>query len=75
MARAYQARLLSPLVSQELPSFLTRWSRQDLTLIRDLIEAGKIAPVIDSTYPLSDAAAAMRHLEQGHARGKIVITV
>ncbi len=75
MARVYQARLLSPLVSQKLPSFLTRWSSQDLTLIRDLIEAGKITPVIDSTYPLSEAAAAMRHLEQGHARGKIVITV
>jgi NADPH:quinone reductase-like Zn-dependent oxidoreductase len=75
MARVYQARLLSPLVSQKLPSFLTRWSSQDLTLIRDLIEAGKITPVIDSTYPLSEAGAAMRHLEQGHARGKIVITV
>jgi NADPH:quinone reductase-like Zn-dependent oxidoreductase len=75
LARAYQARLLSPLVSQELPPFLTRWSSQDLNLIRDLIEAGKIAPVIDRTYPLSEAAAAMRHLEEGHARGKIVITV
>ncbi len=75
LARAYRARLLSPFVSQRLPPFLTRWSRQDLTLLRDLIEAGKIAPVIDRTYPLCEAAEAMRHLEHGHARGKIVITV
>jgi NADPH:quinone reductase-like Zn-dependent oxidoreductase len=75
MVRAYQARLLSPLVSQRLLSFLTRWNRDDLTLLRDLIEAGRIAPVIDRTYALREAAEAMRYLEHGHARGKIVIRV
>ena len=75
LARAWHARLLAPLVSQRLPPFLTRWDRQDLTFLKDLTEAGKITPVIDRTYPLSQAAEAMRHLETGHARGKIVITV
>ena len=44
-------------------------------LRRDLIEAGQIVPVIDRTYALGEAAEAMRYLEHGHARGKIVITV
>jgi NADPH:quinone reductase-like Zn-dependent oxidoreductase len=43
--------------------------------VKDLIEAGKVTPVIDRTYPLSEAAEAMRYLEAGHARGKIVIRV
>ena len=43
--------------------------------MKDLIEAGKVTPVIDRTYPLSEAAEAMRYLEAGHARGKIVIRV
>jgi NADPH:quinone reductase-like Zn-dependent oxidoreductase len=75
LARAWKARLVSPFVSQRLPPFITRWSRQDLTLVKDLIEAGQIAPVIGRTYPLSEAAEAMRHLEEGHTRGKIVITL
>jgi NADPH:quinone reductase-like Zn-dependent oxidoreductase len=74
LARVYQARLLSPLVSQRFPPFLTRWNRQDLALLRDLIEAGEIVPVIDRAYRLGEAAQALRYLEQGHARGKIVIT-
>jgi NADPH:quinone reductase-like Zn-dependent oxidoreductase len=75
LARAWKARLLSPFVSQQLPSFITRWNRQDLTLLKDLIEAGEITPMIDRAYPLGEAAAALRYLEGGHARGKIVITL
>jgi NADPH:quinone reductase-like Zn-dependent oxidoreductase len=45
-----------------------------LTFLRELLEDGKIAATIDRTYPLSDAAAAFRHLGSGHARGKVVIT-
>jgi len=67
--------VLSPLVRQRLRPFLTRWSKQDLQVVKDLIEAGNLTPVIDRTYPLSAAPEAMRHLEAGHARGKIVITV
>jgi len=75
LGRANKARALSPFVSQRLHPFLTKWSRQDLNLVKELIEAGKVTPVIDRTYPLSQAPEAIRHLEGGHARGKIVITV
>ena len=50
-------------------------TREDLIVLTELVEAGKITPVIDRTYPLSETAAAMRYLEEGHARGKVVITV
>ena len=75
LGRASKARLLSPFVGQRLLPFLTRWSRQDLQVVKDLIEAGKVTPVIDRTYPLTEASEAMRYLEVGHARGKIVIRV
>ncbi len=75
LARQYRARLLSPLVSQTLRKFHTTWNRQDLQVLTDLIESGNITPVIDRTYPLSATAEAMRYLETGHARGKIVINV
>lgn len=69
------ARLLSPLVSQTLRTFHTSWNRQDLQLLKDLIESGKVTPVIDRTYPLNATGEAMRYLEAGHARGKIVISM
>jgi NADPH:quinone reductase-like Zn-dependent oxidoreductase len=50
-------------------------SHDDLEMLTGLIEAGKVTPVIDRTYPLAEAPAAMGYLEEGHARGKIVITV
>jgi NADPH:quinone reductase-like Zn-dependent oxidoreductase len=75
LGRANKARVLSPLVSQRLRPFLTRWNKQDMHLVKELIEAGKVTPVIDRTYPLSEAPEAMRYLEAGHARGKIVIRV
>jgi NADPH:quinone reductase-like Zn-dependent oxidoreductase len=53
-----------------LPPFLTKWNRQDLHVVKDLIEAGKVTPVIDRTYPLSEAREAMRHLEEGQAPGE-----
>jgi NADPH:quinone reductase-like Zn-dependent oxidoreductase len=56
-------------------SKLATQNHQDLIVLTELIEAGKITPVIDRTYPLSEASKAIRYLEQGHARGKIVITV
>jgi len=48
-------------------------NQQDLLVIKDLLEAGKVVPVIDQTYPLNQTAAAIRHLETGHARGKVII--
>jgi NADPH:quinone reductase-like Zn-dependent oxidoreductase len=75
LGRENKVRVLSPFVSQRLQPFLTKWNRQDLHVLKELIEAGKVTPVIDRTYPLSEAPEAIRYLEGGHARGKVVITV
>ena len=74
LRRPVQMVLLSPMVSQTMAPFLARQSRDDLVVLRELLEAGKVIPVIDRAYPLSEAAEAIRYLEEGHARGKIVIT-
>jgi NADPH:quinone reductase-like Zn-dependent oxidoreductase len=73
--RNVRAYLLSPFVSQKLVAFIARQRRADLLTLRDLIESGAVTPAIDRAYPLSEAPAAIRRLADGHARGKIVITV
>ncbi len=75
MGRMIKTRILSPFVSQRLVGFIARVESQDLNVLRELAEAGKLAPVIDRTYPLSEAADAIRYAETGHARGKVVIRV
>jgi NADPH:quinone reductase-like Zn-dependent oxidoreductase len=65
--------LLSPFVSQNLFMFLTRRNKGDLTTLRELMETGKVTPVIDRRYTLSEVPEAIRYLEEGHARGKVVI--
>jgi NADPH:quinone reductase-like Zn-dependent oxidoreductase len=75
LGRSVRMALLSPAVSQRMVSFLAHQKKDDLAVLRDLLEAGKITPVIDRTYPLSAAAEAIGYLEKGHARGKVVITV
>jgi NADPH:quinone reductase-like Zn-dependent oxidoreductase len=55
--------------------FVTQPDRKSLETLRDLLEAGKITPVIDRTYPLGELPAALTYLEAGHARGKVVVTV
>lgn len=74
-ARGVKIVLLSPLVSQRLTVFLAQQRREDLAFLRDLIEAGKLTPVIDKTYPLTAVAEAVAHLETGHAKGKVVISM
>jgi len=69
-----KATLLSPFVSQKMVPVNDK-PNQDLDYLKGQIEAGRITPVIDTTYPLSKAADAMRYLEAGHARGKVVVTV
>jgi NADPH:quinone reductase-like Zn-dependent oxidoreductase len=54
---------------------LAKPSQKDLTIVRDLMEEGKATPVIDKRYRLSEVPAAIRYLEEGHARGKVVITL
>lgn len=61
--------------SQRFTSFLTRPRREDLIALTELVEAGAVTPVIERTYPLREAAEAVRHLAGGHAQGKTVITV
>jgi NADPH:quinone reductase-like Zn-dependent oxidoreductase len=73
--RIIKALMLAPFVRQRLVAFVAKQSGEDLRVLKELIEAGTVTPVIDRTYPLSDVPEAIRHLEQGHARGKIVITV
>jgi NADPH:quinone reductase-like Zn-dependent oxidoreductase len=62
-------------VAQKLGTFVSRENHKDMIVLKELIEAGKITPVIDRTYPLAEAAQAIRYVEQGRARGKVVITV
>ena len=73
--RNLQASLLSPLVSQKLVAFIARQRRADLMHLSDLIESGAVNPALDRTYPLSQAAAAVRYVAEGRARGKVVLSV
>lgn len=67
--------LLNPFSSQALRFFIAKPRRGDLDYLRELLAAGTITPVIDRTFPLSETAAAIAYLEQGHARGKVVVTM
>ncbi|MDH3226345.1 MAG: NAD(P)-dependent alcohol dehydrogenase [Thermoleophilia bacterium] len=73
--RWIRALALSPFVRQRLRMFIAEPRKDDLLVLKELIEAGKLTPVIDSTYTLSEVPEAIRYLEEGHARGKTVITV
>jgi NADPH:quinone reductase-like Zn-dependent oxidoreductase len=79
MAQMFQALLLGPLISltggKRMVSLAAHANQRDLAFIAELFEAGKLKPVIDRRYPLNEAAEAIRYLEEGHARGKIVINV
>jgi NADPH:quinone reductase-like Zn-dependent oxidoreductase len=74
MARPIKALILSPFVSQKFGMMLAELNHNDLAFLGDLMQSGKVKPVIDRTYKLSDLADAIRYVEQGHARGKVVIT-
>jgi NADPH:quinone reductase-like Zn-dependent oxidoreductase len=73
MDRLLKAFMLSPFVSEKFLFFLADLDQQDLTLLAELMQAGKVTPVIDRRYPLSEAPAAVGYVEEGHARGKVVI--
>lgn len=79
MAQIFQGLLLGPLVSRigskKMGNMLAHSNQKDLVVMRELLEAGKVVPVIDRCYPLSEVAEAIRYLVQEHARGKVVITV
>ena len=75
LGRSARMALVSPAVTQRMVFFLARQNKADLAVLRELLDAGKIIPVIDRAYPLAEVAAAIRYLEEGHARGKVAITV
>jgi NADPH:quinone reductase-like Zn-dependent oxidoreductase len=75
LVRPLRALLLSPFVGQRLTSFTMNPSGDDLRFLTELIEAGTVTPVIDRTYSFDELPAAVRYLEQGHTRGKVVVTV
>ncbi len=62
-------------MSQKLVAFIARQRRADLVHLSDLIESGAVTPAVDRTYPLSQAAAAVRYVAEGRARGKVVLSV
>jgi NADPH:quinone reductase-like Zn-dependent oxidoreductase len=73
--RVIHALVLSPFVSQEMGMMMADPSQKDLAILGDLMQSGKMKAVIDRTYKLSEVPAAIAYLEQGHARGKVVITL
>ena len=74
LGRQSKALLLSPFVRQRMRVFVVRHNRADLAVLKELVEAGKIAPVIDKHYSLSEVPKALRYQGEGHSQGKIVIT-
>ena len=73
--RQVRAMLLSPFVGQKLGTFVCSENFEDMLVLKELIDAGKVAPVVDRTYTLAEVLAAIRHVKDGRARGKVVITV
>ena len=78
LPQIFQAMLLAPFLSRighkKTYFFVAKINHKDLVFLKELIEAGKVVPIIDRRYPLSQAADAIRYLEKGHAQGKIVLT-
>jgi NADPH:quinone reductase-like Zn-dependent oxidoreductase len=75
LVKPVQAWLLSPFTSQKFSMILAELNKDDLATLAGLMQSGKVTPVIDRTYTLSEAGEALRYLEKGHARGKVVVTV
>lgn len=73
--RQVRAMMLSPFVGQKLLAFVSPENHEDMMALKELIESGKVMPVIDRTYPLAEVPEAIRYLEEGRARGKVVITL
>ncbi len=75
MGSVLRAALVNLFVRQQIMFLPTTQSRDDLLAVAAMVDAGTLRPVIDRTYPLADTAAGLRHVEAGHAQGKVVITV
>jgi NADPH:quinone reductase-like Zn-dependent oxidoreductase len=75
LARPLQALLISPFVSQDMGLHLARLTSEDMNVLAGMMAAGTVTPVVDRRYPLAETAEAIRYLEEGHARGKVVVTM
>jgi NADPH:quinone reductase-like Zn-dependent oxidoreductase len=79
MAQIFQAMMLGPIISmtgrKTMGNMLVKPNKNDLVVMKELIESGKVTPVIDRRYPLSEVRDAFRYVEEGHAQGKVVIRV
>ena len=75
LAGELNAYVASRFVGEKFITYIATLNKADLTILGDLMQSGKVTPVIDKTYKLSETPDALRYLEQGHARGKVVITV
>jgi NADPH:quinone reductase-like Zn-dependent oxidoreductase len=75
LAGNLKAFVISPFIPQKFKFFIAKTLKTDLTVLRDLMQEGKVTPVIDRRYPMSETAEALRYLEEGHARGKVAITI
>jgi NADPH:quinone reductase-like Zn-dependent oxidoreductase len=73
--RQLRAQMMSPFVSQKLGTFIAKVNAEDLVVLKDLIEEGKVMPVVDRTYPLSESPDAIRYLKEGHVQGKVGIVL
>jgi NADPH:quinone reductase-like Zn-dependent oxidoreductase len=73
--RIVEARVRTRFGTHPIPFFIAKLKKDDLMTLKDMMEAGTVTPAVDRTYPLSETAAAVRYLETGHARAKVVITV
>ena len=75
VGRLLRAVIVNLFAGQRITMVPTTWSKADLLAVAELVESGQLRPVIDRTYPLAETAAAVRYVEAGHARGKVIITV
>jgi NADPH:quinone reductase-like Zn-dependent oxidoreductase len=75
LSRTARMAMLSLTVGQRMVFFLAHQNKADLTVLRELIDTAKLAPVIDRTYPFAKTADAIRYLEEGHASGKVIVTM
>ncbi len=79
MIQILQGMLLGPFLSRigskKMRFFIAKINKRDLVLLKELLEAGKVVPIIDRRYPFSGVAEALRYREEGHAQGKVIISV
>lgn len=75
LVRIIKPLVLAPFARQNLRRFLMRPNHEDLVMLKELVESGKLRPVIDRTYPLHETPQALAYIEAGHARRKVVVTI